>query len=102
MRMMMKVSIPVKYGNKGLSEGHLQQTVMEFVESFRPEASYFVAEGGERTAIFFFDVKTPSDIPSIAEPFFTNLNASIALTPAMNLEEMRSGVEKANKISERK
>ena len=97
MRMMMKVSIPVEFGNKSLSEGQLQQTVMKFVEKYRPESSYFLPEGGERTAIFFFDAKDPSEIPSIVEPFFTNLQASVTMTPAMNLEEMRSGVEKAMK-----
>lgn len=97
MRMMMKVSIPVKYGNKGVSEGYLPQTVMGFVEKYKPEASYFVAEGGERTAIFFFDAKDPAEIPSIAEPFFMNLNAAITITPAMDLNDMRAGIEKATK-----
>ncbi|MDD4974560.1 MAG: hypothetical protein PHY93_09440 [Bacteriovorax sp.] len=97
MRMMMKVSIPVKYGNKALSEGSLPQTVMGFVEKYMPESSYFVTEGGERTAIFFFEAKDTADIPSIAEPFFMNLNASVTITPAMNLDDMRSGIEKANK-----
>lgn len=100
MRMMMKVSIPVKYGNKGVTKGYLAQTVMGFVEKYNPEASYFVTEGGERTAIFFFDATNPSDIPSIAEPFFMNLNASITITPAMDLNEMRSGIEMANKRNE--
>jgi hypothetical protein len=36
-------------------------------------------------------------IPTVAEPFFTNLNASIELTPAMNLEDMKTGVAKAMK-----
>jgi hypothetical protein len=43
MRMMMRVSIPVKYGNRGVTEGYLPQTVMRFVEKYNPEASYFVA-----------------------------------------------------------
>jgi hypothetical protein len=36
-------------------------------------------------------------IPSAAEPFFMNLNASIDLSPVMNLEDMKVGVEKAMK-----
>jgi len=71
--------------------------VMAFVEQAKPEASYFTAENGKRTAFFVFDLKDPSMIPSIAEPFFMNLNASIELSPAMNLEDMKTGVEKANK-----
>lgn len=95
MRVMMKVGIPVQAGNKGVAEGTLPQTVMGFVEKFKPEASYFVAENGRRTAIFFFDLKDPTDIPSAAEGFFMNLDASIECTPAMDLADMKAGVEKA-------
>ena len=63
----------------------------------KPEASYFTAEGGKRTALFVFDLKDPTMIPSAAEPFFMNLHAAIKLSPVMNLEEMKAGVEKASK-----
>lgn len=97
MRMMMKVTIPTEFGNKCVSEGYLQQTVMKFVEKYKPESSYFLPEGGERAATFVFDVKDAAEIPSIAEPFFMNLQASVTMTPVMNLEDMRTGVEKALK-----
>ena len=44
-----------------------------------------------------FDLADPTMIPTIAEPFFMNLNASIELTPVMNLADMKAGVEKAMK-----
>ena len=97
MRMMMKVSIPVEAGNRGVKEGTLPKTVMGFVEQTKPEASYFTSVDGKRTAFFVFDLKDPTMIPSIAEPFFMNLNASIDISPAMNLEDMKAGVEKAMK-----
>ena len=61
------------------------------------QSSWFVAEGGERTAYFFFDLKEPSTIPSAAEPFFMNLHASIDMTPAMNFEDVTAGVDAALK-----
>jgi hypothetical protein len=94
---MMKVSVPVEAGNKAIKDGSLPKTVMGFVEQMKPEASYFVAEGGKRTAFFFFDLKDTTMISSAAEPFFMNLNASIELCPAMTLEDMKAGVEKAMK-----
>jgi hypothetical protein len=97
MRMMLKVSIPVEAGNKGVKEGILPETVMRFVEAMKPEASYFFPQGGLRTALFFFDLENPTMVPTAVEPFFTNLNASIELTPAMNLEDMKTGVAKAMK-----
>ncbi len=98
MRMMMKVSIPVDAGNRGVAEGLLPKTVMAFVESHKPEACYFVADGGKRTGYFFFDLKDASSIPLAAEPFFMNLHAGIEITPAMNLDDMKAGVAKAMRI----
>ena len=97
MRTMMKVSIPVEAGNKGVKDGSLPKTVMGFVEQMKPEACFFTAEGGNRTAFFVFDLKDPTMIPSVAEPFFMNLGASIEMTPCMNLDEMKAGVERAMK-----
>lgn len=97
MRMMMKVRIPVAAGNKGVQDGTLPKTVMAFMETHKPEAAYFVAEGGKRTALFFFDLKEPSDIVVAAEPFFINLDAEIELVPAMNAQDMQAGVTRAMK-----
>ncbi|MCE9584090.1 MAG: hypothetical protein K8T20_16525 [Planctomycetes bacterium] len=97
MRMMMKVTIPVEAGNRGVKEGLLPKTVMGFVERMKPESCYFIAEGGKRTGYFFFDLKDPTLIPTVAEPFFMNLHAAIEITPAMNLDDMKAGVEKAMK-----
>ena len=97
MRTLMKVSIPVEAGNKGVREGILPRTVLGFVEQMKPEACYFTAEGGKRTAYFVFDLKDPTQIPLAAEPFFENLHAGVELSPVMNLDDMRAGVEKAVK-----
>jgi hypothetical protein len=94
MRMLMKIGMPVEAGNKAIKDGSMPKTVMAFVEQFKPEACYFIAEGGRRTGYFFFDLKEPSDIPSAAEPFFFALGASIEFTPAMNLEDMKAGIGK--------
>jgi hypothetical protein len=99
MRVMMKVSIPVEAGNRGIKEGILPKTVIEFVERMKPEACYFTPEGGKRTAFFFFDLADPAMLPSAVEPFFMNLNAGIEVSPAMNLDDMKAGVEKAMKRS---
>jgi hypothetical protein len=97
MRMLMKVSIPVEAGNKAIKDGTLPKTMLGFVERFKPESAFFTAENGKRTGFFVFDMKEPSLIPSIAEPFFINLNAEITMSPVMNLEDMKVGVERAMK-----
>ena len=97
MRVMMKVAIPTEAGNRGIAEGALPKTVGAFLETHRPEAAYFAAQNGKRTALFFFDLKDTTSIPSICEPFFANLNAEIEISPVMNADEMRAGVERAMK-----
>jgi hypothetical protein len=64
------------------------------MEQIKPEAAYFTADGGKRTAFLFFDLKDPSDIPSISEPFFLNLGAELTYTPVMNPEEVERGLAK--------
>ncbi|HEY5928594.1 MAG TPA: DUF3303 family protein [Kofleriaceae bacterium] len=97
MRMLMKVSIPVESGNKGVKDGLFPKTVQAFVDQVKPESCYFAAEKGQRTGYFVFDLKDPTLIPSVAEPFFMGFNASIEITPAMSLDEMKTGVDKAMK-----
>jgi hypothetical protein len=97
MRMLMKVSIPVEVGNKAVADGSLPKTMMQFMERMKPEAAYFGPQDGNRTAYFVFDLQDPTAIPSAAEPFFMNLNASIEITPVMNLADMKTGVELAMK-----
>ena len=62
MRMMMRVYIPVEGGNAAIKSGSLAQTFQQFMDAAKPEAAYFVADGGERTTYFFFDLKHLSDI----------------------------------------
>jgi hypothetical protein len=92
MRMMMRVMIPVEAGNAAAKDGSLATTIQQFIDTAKPEAAYFVADGGERTGYFFFDLKQPSDIPKIAEPFFANLHAAIDVTLAMTIEDVRAGL----------
>lgn len=97
MRMMLKVSIPVEAGNKGITDGTLPKTMMGFMESAKPEAAYFVADGGKRTAYFFVEMADASALPSMAEPFFMGVNAAVECTPAMNAADLKAGLEKALK-----
>ncbi len=97
MRVLLKATVPVETGNKAIKEGILQKTINNFVEQNKPEACYFLPEGGKRTGYFIFELKDPSQIPSVAESFFLNLNAEVEITPVMNLEDVRTGIEKALK-----
>jgi hypothetical protein len=92
--MMLKVSMPVEAGNVAVKDGGLKKVVEEAMGRLKPEASYFFAENGCRTALMVFDLADASDIPSIAEPFFTALNAAVTFIPVMNAADLGKGLEK--------
>jgi hypothetical protein len=95
MRTLMKISMPVEPANKAIQDGSLPKLLQSVMTTLRAESSYFYAENGRRTALLVFDLKEPSQIPSIVEPLFIGLNASVDMFPAMNAEDMKTGVEKA-------
>ncbi|MFJ9893736.1 hypothetical protein ACIQPR_10440 [Streptomyces sp. NPDC091280] len=94
MRMMLKACMDTEKGNEAIRNGTLGKLMEESLEQIKPEAAYFTAEGGKRTAFLFFDLKDASDIPSISEPFFLNLGAELTWAPVMNAEDVASGLAK--------
>jgi len=94
MRTIMKVTIPVEAGNQAIRDGRIGAIMQQAMDTLKPEAAYFYAESGKRLAMYVFDLKSPSDIPVVAEPFFLGLNADVQLYPCMNAEEVAAGVAK--------
>lgn len=92
MRMMMRVTIPVEAGNAAIKSGRLPQLMGEVLGRIKPEAAYFTADAGLRTAYFFLDVSDSSQLPSLAEPFFMELNAKVEAMPAMNADDLKKGL----------
>ncbi|MDR3559139.1 MAG: hypothetical protein P4L58_01915, partial [Candidatus Pacebacteria bacterium] len=80
MRMLMKVKVPTEAGNHALKDGILQKVFGEFAKQWNPEALYFIAEDGHRTAVTVFDMKDNSQMVQVAEPFFMAMNAEISWT----------------------
>jgi hypothetical protein len=82
MRFLFKISIPVAAGNAA-AKGDGFKVIQKILKQQKPEAAYFIAQGGRRTAILVIDMKDASEIPRIAEPWFLAMNAKIKVTPAM-------------------
>jgi hypothetical protein len=96
MRFLFRISIPVEAGNADARNGF--QAMQNILTEQRPEAAYFIAEGGDRTAILIMNMNDTSEIPAIAEPWFLAFNALIEVTPAMvpaDLEKAMPAVERA-------
>jgi hypothetical protein len=98
MRFLFKISWPVEAGNAAAKSGF--QVVEKILAEQKPEAAYFVADNGMRTAILIMNMQDLSQLPGIAEPWFLALNARIEATPAMVPEDlMKAGpaIQKAVK-----
>lgn len=92
MRMMLKVQVPTAAGNAALNDGRMPGAIQTANEGLQPEAAYFFIEGGQRTALVFFDMADPSQIPVVAEPFFQAAETSVDMRPVMNAEELQRGL----------
>ncbi len=100
MRFLVKARMEVEAANALASAGKLGSTIQSILEDLKPEAAYFVADEGQRTAILVIDMDDPSQLPAVAEPWFLAFNADIEATPAMiaeDLEKAGPAIEQAVK-----
>ena len=88
MRLMLRAEWSVEAGNALMKEGKLGPTVQSILEEMKPEAAYFLVSSGKRTALVFFDIQDPSQIPAVAEPWFLAVNAHIEIVPVMNADDL--------------
>jgi hypothetical protein len=92
MRVIARINVPVEPGNRTIKDGTLGRVMQRAAERWKPEAMYFTAFDGYRTAIMVFDLPDASDMPPFAEPFFMELNADVQIAPAMNGADLQKGL----------
>ena len=88
MRFFVKAQMDVEAANALAKQGKLGSTIQSILEDLKPEAAYFVADEGQRTAYLIVDMQDPSQIPGLAEPWFLAFNATIEAQPAMVAEDL--------------
>jgi len=93
MRTLVRIVLDVAASNKAIKDGSLSAILQSTIEKLRPEASYFHTIDGSRACFMVFDMKDPSEIPAIAEPFFTELNARVDFCPVMNADDLQRGLK---------
>jgi hypothetical protein len=97
MRMLLRFQMEVEAANQAIRDGSFAEKLDRLLQELQPEATYFTAQDGKRTGLIVFDLKEPSDIPSVAEPLFMGVKASIDISPVMTAEDVRVGLEKASR-----
>lgn len=99
MKMLLTVEIPHEPFNSLVRSGEAGGILGRIIESISPEAAYFTEDNGKRSAIFVVDVRNPSDIPAIAEPFFLSFQADCRFRILMSPEALESaGLEELGKV----
>lgn len=93
MRMMIRWTVPVEAGNDAIEDGTIAEVIQSMMETLRPEAAYFMAEGGDRAGMMVFDMTDPAQIPQIAEPLFMNLDAAVEFIPVMNADDLKRALD---------
>jgi hypothetical protein len=64
-------------------------TIERILADLKPEAVYFFADDdGQRSGSIVFDMKDPSQIPAVAEPWFLAFNAKVSLRPVMTPQDL--------------
>ncbi len=68
------------------------------LEAIKPEAVHFSEQDGRRGGTLVVNVKDPSDVPVLAEPWFLTFNAQVEFRIAMTPEDLaRSNLEALGK-----
>ena len=92
MRMFLKVQMEVEAANRAIQDGSMRTILQGFTDAVRPEGVWFTALDGKRTMVAVFDLPSTAQIPPLAEPFFTRLNATFELSPAMDQADLEMGL----------
>jgi hypothetical protein len=94
MRVLLKATLDTEKGNEAIRTGKMPELMKGILDQLKPEAAYFGPLSGRRTALLVLDLKDSSDVPSTGEPFFTQFEAEVEMTPIMNGEDLQNGLAK--------
>jgi hypothetical protein len=98
MRMLMHIHLPLEPFNTAVRDGSAGPKMQKIMEAIKPEAVYFSEYNGQRGGVLVVEVKDPSQVPVLAEPWFLTFNAEVEFRIAMTPEDLgRAGLEALGK-----
>lgn len=98
MNMLLKVQMPHEPFNSLVRKGTAGKIIKSILKELKPTAAYFTEEEGVRTALLVVNMDDPSDVPSLAEPWFLKFNAHCEFRIVMTPDDLeRAGLEKLGK-----
>jgi hypothetical protein len=91
MRFLMIAKIPHKEFNAAVKDGTAGAKLKKILDALKPEAVYFTALNGFRTAVLIVDMPDASKMPALAEPFFLTFSADVEFHPVMIPADLAKG-----------
>jgi hypothetical protein len=92
MRVMLKATLDTEKSSEAIKGGKLPEVIKSTMDRIKPEAAYFLPEAGQRCCVFVFDMRDSADLPTLAEPFFSELGAKVEVSPVMNPDDLQKGL----------
>ncbi len=88
-RILVTFSMNPEKGDQLVKEGRIGETMGSILDDLQPEAAYFTDVDGTRGGFLVVDMEDASQIPTITEPLFLQLGATVHMQPVMTPEDMR-------------
>lgn len=88
MKYLMKVRIPNDIGNDKIKDPQFGMKMKDILTEIKAEAVYFTTICGCRGCYAVVNMEDASQMPAIAEPFYSWLQADIDFMPVMTIEDL--------------
>jgi hypothetical protein len=88
MRFLFTIIVPNEPFNSYVKNGSVDKKMQTILAEVKPEAAYFTAIHGSRTALLVINLDQPSQLPQMAEPWFLQFNANVEFVPVMLGEDL--------------
>ena len=93
-RFLIRSKVPTEAGNKTVQDPEFIKKLKDYMNKVKPEAAYFMPQGGERSAAFIINIESNDQIPSVVEPLFQWMGANVEVLPVMNFDDLKKGISK--------
>ena len=95
MKILLKIRLDHETFNAAVKDGSAGTKTTAILDETKPEAVYFTEMNGGRTIIMIADLKSPSMVPALAEPWFLTFNADVEFHVVMSPEDLQlAGLDK--------
>ena len=95
MRILLSFTIHPDKGDALIKEGRIGETMASILQELQPEAAYFTAVEGTRGGYLVVNMEDASQMPTLTEPLFLELGATIQIQPVMTPEDLQGAAGEA-------